>query len=141
MEDDRPSWGIRHDLIYQPERMKGHSADLMVVVLAVLLSSTVTAAPMPTPENWKELSEEKKYAYLSRSYGVKGPDGPSGAPEDDVPQERKDWGANAAPVQSHNFGPTLHAKEITAVDWKEWSEQKKFAYLTRNYGVVQQNVR
>ena len=105
----------------------------LFVTIAYVTSAPIMRAKEPTPEGWKEISEKKKNEYLLHNYGV-----PMPHPSDDLVPVRllePSWASEPSLVASRDFSPIRRAAEKTDEQWKELSEAKKFAYLSRNYGV------
>ena len=104
---------------------------VVVMLLHIITNVPASSARDATPENWKELPESEKRDFLRRNYGpLATSDVTSPPPSYDEPPVLL---PTVATDRRRAPFPVL-AREATPESWKDWPEEKKRAYLVRNYG-------
>ena len=78
----------------------------------------------PTPDNWKEMSEADKMAFIARNYGPASPPPPTTTPSPPV----------ILPPTTTRVRSRSMASHSTPENWKELRETEKREFITRNYG-------
>ena len=78
----------------------------------------------PTPDNWKEMSEADKLAFIARNYGPASPPPPTPTPSPPI----------MLPPTTTRVRSRLTASQSTPENWKDFREREKREFITRNYG-------
>ena len=122
------SWNAAVDMIGwerdHPNLRSEIESDLAWRLEIMAREVAIQMGAQPTPDNWKEMSEADKMAFIARNYGPASPPPPTTTPSPPV----------ILPPTTTRVRSRSMASHSTPENWKELRETEKREFITRNYG-------